>query len=148
MSDDTRLTLRRLHPEHESYATVYDHPLHGRIDVGRISERKGSHNADRLWSWSIGWSGRPRMTGAAEGSAPSRSAAKAAWRRHWPKFRDALSDAEWFDLREAQDFSRKRIDLQDALHKPISAQERAALQQEMARPGATPEWVKTILARG
>jgi hypothetical protein len=33
-----RIILRRVDPDLESYATLYDHPEFGKIDVGRISE--------------------------------------------------------------------------------------------------------------
>ena len=44
------LTLRRTDPGHESFATVYDNPQFGKIDVGRITERSGNPDHTNAWA--------------------------------------------------------------------------------------------------
>jgi hypothetical protein len=98
------LSLRPLNSAHESYATVYEHPEFGKIDVGRINERSGQKRALAL---SIGIVAKPGLSHAATGSAPTQKAAIAAWKTHWPKFRDARSEGEWHDPKAAQERARK-----------------------------------------
>jgi hypothetical protein len=147
MPADGQLSLRRLGVSSNGFATVYDHPDFGKLDVGRITERSGNPFDTDKWAWSIGYSTLPGRYWL-QGTAPTRKAAEAEWKRNWPKFRDARSEADWHDARESQDQSRKKIDIFDAGQKPISKEERLALREEAMRKGPTPEWVKAILRRG
>jgi hypothetical protein len=145
VSDD--LTLRPLSTAHESYATIYEHPEFGKIDVGRIGVRSGNpHNPDG-WSWAIGWLTLPGRHWA-EGTAPTRKQAERAWKAHWPAFRDARSEADWHDAKTSQERSEKKLMLFDAGKLPgLTEQQRAELRAEAGRPGPAPHWLKELLRK-
>jgi hypothetical protein len=139
------LTLRRVDPELESFATLYTHPEFGKIDVGRISRRVGNPDQSNAWSWCIRSGVRPGLSFAAESTAPTMKAAIAAWKAAWPKFRDARTDAEWHDIKADQDWSQKKIMIIDALKLRITDAQRAELQVEMGRTTPAPRWLVELL---
>ncbi len=47
-----RQSLKHLDPDSQSFVALYDHPLHGQIDVGRISTRSLG-NILHPWQWAI-----------------------------------------------------------------------------------------------
>lgn len=140
------LTLRRLDADRESFATMFEHPEFGPIDVGRIVETTGNpHQLDSQWRWTIGW---PTLPGRhwRQGPAATQKAAIAAWKAAWPAFRDARSDAEWHDGKAAQDKSEKILMIIDARKVPgLSAEQQADLTREMGRPGPAPHWLEQLL---
>jgi hypothetical protein len=147
MTADTALTQRRTSPDHESYAVAYDHPDLGKIEVGRISEREGNPDWTDKWQWSIGYPTLPARQWK-QGTAPTRKEANAEWKRAWPAFRDARSEAEWFDAKAAQEFSAKTIMIYDARKLPgLTADQHEQLRSEMNRPGGAPHWLLEILER-
>lgn len=144
MADDLR--LRRLDTAHVAYATIYEHPELGAIEVGRLNYRSGQPHSADAWHWSIGIVARPALGGEAQGTAATQKAAREAWKRAWPKFRDARTDAEWHDIKAAQEHSAKLLMIADARKRPgLSADQLVELRAEAARPGPAPHWLRALL---
>jgi hypothetical protein len=161
------LSLLRLDADAESYATLYEHPEHGKIRVGTISRRTSLGNIIDPWSWSIATNLAPEYSpdrGAApnedrtwvrraalrfHGTAATKKAAIAAWKQAWPRFRDARTEAEWHDLKAEQDRGEKKIMIYDAYKLPgVTPEIREELQREMGRPGPAPHWLLEMIERG
>jgi hypothetical protein len=141
------LTLRRTSPDGgDSFATLYEHPEFGKIDVGRIGRRLGNPTGSDAWSWSIGIVALPGLSHTAQGTAATMKAAQFAWKAHWPKFRDARSEAEWHDAKEAQDNSEKKLMILDARKiAGLTSEQQAELTAEMGRPGPAPHWLRKLV---
>jgi len=84
-----RLILKRTAADSEAYATLYDHPVHGQIDVGRISTRASLGNVNDPWHWCIRIGSLPGMSRQTEGTAYSKEDATEQWKANWSAFRDA-----------------------------------------------------------
>ena len=155
-----QLTLKKIDPKRDSYQTLYEHPAFGKIDVGRISTRSGNPRGTPDWDWCIviqtlapqyrdeqgDWQTRQSID--FRGTAPTRKAAIAAWKSHWPKFRDARTDAEWHDAKVEQDFSRKRMMILDAKKLPrLSDRQKQDLEREMSQAGPAPHWLQEMVKR-
>jgi hypothetical protein len=84
----------------------------------------------------------------AEDTSPTRKAAEWAWKQHWPKFRDARTEAEWHDAKASQDTSEKRIMIHDARKLPgLTIADLDQLTDEAGRPGPAPHWLVELLER-
>lgn len=132
---DSSLTIRRTDPDRESYAVIYDHPELGKIEVGRLSEREGNPDWTDKWKWNIGYPTLPSRQWK-QGTASTRRAAETAWKGSWPEFRDARSEADWFDAKAALDASEKRIAIHDARKLPgLTHDQQEQLTRELGRVG-------------
>ena len=100
-----RLRLKPTAPDSQAFITLYDHPVHGPIAVGRISTRASLGNVNDPWQWTIQCStlapvyspnhGRvpndqrtwvKREAVSFTGTAPTLDEALADWKEHWQSF--------------------------------------------------------------
>jgi hypothetical protein len=83
-----------------------------------------------------------------EGTAPDKDAAIAAWKEHWPKFRDARTKAEWREIKESQNRSHKQNLRYDYLNirGRLSARQCATIEAELAADGPVAAWLVELLA--
>src|SRR4051812_31971823 len=77
-----RLILKRTAAD-RAYATLYDHPVHGQIDVGRIFTTASLGNVNDPWHWCIRIGSLPGMRRQAEGTAYSKEDATEQWKANW-----------------------------------------------------------------
>lgn len=91
------------------------------------------------------WVRRPAVS--FEGTAPTKNDAIARWKDNWPLFRNARTEAEWDQLAEDQNRSRKQNLRYDnlAIRGRLSVETRADVETELAAEGPSPAWLLQLL---